>query len=224
MPLTAQKQAPAVTFDEIRALVRNDLPSLPAYVSAEGFDGLRNWLAAAQNKAQPSIRHPRLALFASGGDIQAAAATLTPMAQEANADLQVYELGSESADLTEHEAAHALCYGMMAVQPGVDLLAVAALSPSGMAITSDPFDALLKHGTLEIAAIAGAMIAARLARIPVLVEGDGAKAAAALLEALNPGGASHGRDVQDIVAGSAKLPAGGQSALAIALLKVLAKA
>jgi nicotinate-nucleotide--dimethylbenzimidazole phosphoribosyltransferase len=56
---------------------------------------------------------------------------------------------------------------------------------------SDPLDVLRRLGGREIAAIAGAILAARTQRVPVLLDGFVVSAAAAALHALNPGALDH---------------------------------
>jgi nicotinate-nucleotide--dimethylbenzimidazole phosphoribosyltransferase len=56
---------------------------------------------------------------------------------------------------------------------------------------SDPFEVLRCLGGLEIAAIAGAVIAARLARTPVVLDGYTCTAAAAVLHAADPRALDH---------------------------------
>lgn len=56
---------------------------------------------------------------------------------------------------------------------------------------ADPLEVLRRLGGREIAAIAGAIVAARLARIPVLLDGYIACAAAAVLQAQAPGALDH---------------------------------
>lgn len=56
---------------------------------------------------------------------------------------------------------------------------------------TDPLEALRCLGGLELAAIAGAVIACRLARIPVLLDGYASTAAAAVLHAVDPGLLDH---------------------------------
>src|SRR5690606_15759490 len=137
---------------------------------AGGFGGARQWLAAVRHPAMPVVRHPRICLFTASGmpDL----GPVTEPAREANADLKVYEIG-QGPPASLAAAAHAAAYGMMAVQPGVDLVAVAALS-RGAGVAGDPLETLLKTGA-DVAALLGCVIAARLARIPVLAEGPGAR-------------------------------------------------
>jgi nicotinate-nucleotide--dimethylbenzimidazole phosphoribosyltransferase len=59
------------------------------------------------------------------------------------------------------------------------------------AAMSDPFEVLRCVGGLEIAAIAGAILAARLARTPVLLDGFTSTAAAAVLHAADPSSIDH---------------------------------
>ncbi|MCM2292943.1 nicotinate-nucleotide--dimethylbenzimidazole phosphoribosyltransferase [Allorhizobium sp. BGMRC 0089] len=56
---------------------------------------------------------------------------------------------------------------------------------------SDPLEILRRLGGREIAAMAGAILAARIERIPVLIDGYVATAAAAILKAANPSALDH---------------------------------
>ena len=56
---------------------------------------------------------------------------------------------------------------------------------------SDPLEVLRRVGGRELAAMAGAIIAARHARVPVIVDGYVATAAAAVLFAIDPGAVDH---------------------------------
>jgi nicotinate-nucleotide--dimethylbenzimidazole phosphoribosyltransferase len=55
----------------------------------------------------------------------------------------------------------------------------------------DPLEVLRRLGGLELAAIAGAVIAARMARTPVLLDGFACTAAAAVLAKIDPGLIDH---------------------------------
>jgi len=55
----------------------------------------------------------------------------------------------------------------------------------------DPFEALRRLGGYEIAAIAGAVIACRMARIPVVLDGFACTAAAAVLHGMAPAALDH---------------------------------
>lgn len=55
----------------------------------------------------------------------------------------------------------------------------------------DPFEVLRRLGGREIAAMAGAILAARMQRIPVIVDGFVASSAAAILHAANPAALDH---------------------------------
>lgn len=56
---------------------------------------------------------------------------------------------------------------------------------------NDPFEVLRRLGGREIAAMAGAILAARMERIPVIVDGFVASSAAAILHAANPAALDH---------------------------------
>jgi nicotinate-nucleotide--dimethylbenzimidazole phosphoribosyltransferase len=174
--------------------------------------------------------------FVAGG---AAVNQITAMV---DGDLRVYEmaLGQPTADFTQGPAmdeatcARAIAYGMMAVEQGVDLLALGEMGignttsaaavchalyggapedwtgpgtgVSGAAYDAklaavaagvaanraalgeplpDPLHVLRCLGGQELAAIAGAVLAARQARIPVLLDGYTSCAAAAVLHAID---------------------------------------
>jgi nicotinate-nucleotide--dimethylbenzimidazole phosphoribosyltransferase len=55
----------------------------------------------------------------------------------------------------------------------------------------DPFEVLRRLGGREVAAMAGAILAARMNRVPVIVDGYVATAAAAILHAANPAALGH---------------------------------
>ena len=81
---------------------------------------------------------------------------------------------------------------------GVDAAGVArkaAVVSSAMELhggaVGDPLEALRRVGGLELAAIAGAVLAARMARTPVILDGFACCAAAAVLHALDPGALDH---------------------------------
>jgi len=222
------------------------------------------WLATWQGKHPPVLRRPRTAVFAANHGVAARGVSAYPAAvtaqmvanfvaggaavnqlcQSVDADLRVYEMALESPtrDFTagpamdEAECAKAMAYGMMAVEPGIDVL---ALGEMGIANTTaaaalcgalfggggtewvgpgtgvagsalahkiavvdealalhrpalgDPFEALRRLGGLEMAAIAGAIMAARLGRVPVLLDGYACTAAAAVLFAADPRALDH---------------------------------
>lgn len=213
------------------------------------------WLATWQGQATPAIRHPRVAVFAGNHGVAVAkgvsafpvavtaqmvknfvagGAAVNQLCRAADSDLRVYEMGLDepTADFTEGPAmsdeacARAMAYGMMAVEPGVDLLCVGemgignttagaalclalfggdaadwtgpgtgvagdALSRKVAAVRQavevngpamiDPFEVLRCLGGVELAAIVGAVMAARMARVPVLLDGFTCTAAAAVL-------------------------------------------
>jgi len=70
-------------------------------------------------------------------------------------------------------------------------VAAAVARAAGEADLSDPLEALRQLGGRETAALVGAILAARVQKIPVLLDGYAAGAAAAVLHALDPGLIAH---------------------------------
>ena len=222
------------------------------------------WMATWQGRHPPTAAHPRTAVFAGNhgvarqgvsaypADVTAqmvanfvdGGAAVNQLCRAVDADLRVYEMALEepTADFTaapamqDEDCALAIAYGMMAVEPGVDLLAVgemglanttsaAALAyalwggeaqdwvgpgtgVAGAALankiavvergvqlhtraTKEPFELLARLGGRELAAIVGAVLAARRARAPVLLDGYAATAAASVLHAVDPRALDH---------------------------------
>jgi nicotinate-nucleotide--dimethylbenzimidazole phosphoribosyltransferase len=170
--------------------------------------------------------------FTAGG------AAVNQICKSVDADLRVFEMAldhptqdfTKGPAMTDEECARAMAYGMMAVEPGIDVLALGEMGianttaaaalclalfggaaaewvgpgtgvsgaplqrktevvAAGVAFhrahLSDPFEALRRLGGHELAAIAGAVIAARMARIPVILDGFACTAAASVLYALD---------------------------------------
>ncbi|HLI21115.1 MAG TPA: nicotinate-nucleotide--dimethylbenzimidazole phosphoribosyltransferase [Stellaceae bacterium] len=222
------------------------------------------WMASWQGKHPPSCVHPRAAVFAGNHGVAKLGVSAYPaevtvqmvknfvdggaavnqLCRAVDADLRVYEMALDepTADFTqepamsEEECAMALAYGMMAVEPGIDLLAVgemgignttaaaalaAALYGGGAALwvgpgtgvdsagiarkiavvdqgvalhqkaAKDGFDLLRRLGGRELAAMVGAIMAARMARVPVLIDGYASSAAAATLAAVDARALDH---------------------------------
>jgi nicotinate-nucleotide--dimethylbenzimidazole phosphoribosyltransferase len=228
------------------------------------LEELAIWLATWQARHPPVLDHPRVAVFAGNHGVAARGVSAYPAAVTAqmvanfvaggaainqlcrvvDADLRVYEMSLdqptgdivEGPAMSEAECARAMAYGMMAVEPGIDALAlgemgignttaaaalclglfggeaelwtgpgtgvvgpaldakrrvVAAAAARHRPAARDPFDLLRRLGGLELAAIAGAVMAARLGRVPVVLDGFTATAAAAVLLAADPHALDH---------------------------------
>jgi len=226
------------------------------------------WLATWQGRNPPAVERPYAAVFAGNHGIAAKGVSAYPpevtvqMVQNfinggaavnqlcslANADLRVYEMAleeptgdiSEGPAMEEEDCAKAMAYGMMAVESGIDVLALgemgignttaaaaiccglyggaaadwvgpgtglnadrvaakARLVDQAIALhrddpgnpLGDPLEVLRRLGGRELAAIAGAIVAARMARTPVLLDGYACTAAAAVLHAMEPSAIDH---------------------------------
>lgn len=187
--------------------------------------GLQDWMAAVRGK-RAALRHPRIALFA-GQETQARIThlqkgtdPLCALSEDINSDLQVYELpdgtGSDRA-----AQLHALTYGMMAVQPGLDALAISGLNNSDVPVFAN-LDDLLASARADVAAALGAVIAARLARVPVLASGVMMNSVIALMERIKAGNAAHIVDVTPMLGVLAGDDSAVNCALALGQAKHLA--
>jgi nicotinate-nucleotide--dimethylbenzimidazole phosphoribosyltransferase len=132
--------------------------------------------------------------------------------------LRVLELAPDmphdvSVDWSERDCMGAIAFGMEATASGGDLLGLSDLAPGNekqakriikscrdlledetQAGDIKPFlQVLREHGGREIAAVVGALIAARSRRLPVLIEGWGALAAFILLRSMNEEYVAHAR-------------------------------
>jgi nicotinate-nucleotide--dimethylbenzimidazole phosphoribosyltransferase len=218
------------SFADIRA-VAAACPPAPTPGAGPAADPARApaaWLGSWQGRDPPRLDRLRIALFAAAhgstlaDDPGALAETrarmaalverrdpLADAAERLDADLRLYDLALDrpSADrrrgpaLSEGEAARALAYGMMAVEDGLDLVLLGAVSAgadeAAAALSraldggADPLAALAREGGADIAALLGAVIAARMAGTPALALDAAAGAARRLAAGLLPGGAGH---------------------------------
>lgn len=228
------------------------------------LEELAAWLARWQGRHPPRIDRPRVCVFAGNHGVAARGVSAYPAEVTAqmvrnfidggaainqlcklfDADLRVYEMAldhptrdfTEGPALTGEECARAAAYGMMAMEPGIDLLClgemgianttaaaalchalyggaaadwvgpgtgaagavlarkvetVAAGVARNRAAMTDPFEILRCVGGHELAAIAGGILAARLAHVPVLLDGYASTAAAAIVHAARPDALDH---------------------------------
>ena len=228
------------------------------------LEELTIWLATWQARHPPRLDRPRTVVFAGNHGVSARGVSAYPASVTAqmvqnfiaggaavnqlcrvfDAGLKIYEMNLDTPTgdivvepaMSEEECAKAIAYGMMAVEPGIDALALgemgignttaaaalcaglfggtaelwtgpgtgvagAALEAKRRAVEDavarhrpaarDPFDMLRRLGGLELAAIAGAVMAARLGRVPVVLDGFASTAAAAVLFAADPHALDH---------------------------------
>jgi nicotinate-nucleotide--dimethylbenzimidazole phosphoribosyltransferase len=109
------------------------------------------------------------------------------------------------------------------------LLPTAVEAPAGPAVEAvllhrshlaDPLETLRRLGGRETAALAGAILAARMERVPVILDGRAALAAAAVVSRLSPGATAHCRVADsggDAVADAAALALGFTPILQVGL-------
>lgn len=250
------RDLPGPDLDAQTHVVRRQVELTKPPGSLGRLEELAEWLACWQGRAQPRIERPRVAVFAGTHGVARrgvsayppevtqqmvrnflnGGAAINQLAGAIDADLRIYELDLDhpTGDITQGPAmqeartANAMAYGMMAAEPGIDILCLGemgigntttaaalcaalfggtgkdwagpgtgvqgaalankiavideALARHRDAITArDPLTLLASVGGEEFAAIAGAIVAARMGRIPVLLDGYACTAAAAVL-------------------------------------------
>jgi nicotinate-nucleotide--dimethylbenzimidazole phosphoribosyltransferase len=178
--------------------------------------------------------------------VAAGDAAISRAAAHLGAGLDVYDLALNrplpappAAAMSERECAATMAFGMEVLAKQPDMLVLVGVGPGADASAqsvigaietggSDPLEALRRLGGRESAAVAGAIIAARTQRIPVLIDGLPALAAATALRAHDPGSIDHVRWAGSGGTTSLDLPelgvtrADGTAALAVLCLIKLA--
>jgi nicotinate-nucleotide--dimethylbenzimidazole phosphoribosyltransferase len=228
------------------------------------LEGIVEWLAAWQQRPQPRVERPVVAVFAGNHGVVAQGVAAYPQAVTAqmvanfqndgaavnqicktfDLGLKVFELALEvpteditqTAALSERDCAATMAYGMEAIANGCDLLCVGEMGIGNTTIAAalahglfggkaqdwvgpgtgvdeeglkrkadavkraialhrdhltDPLEVLRRLGGRELAAMAGAILGARMNRVPVLIDGYVATAAAAVLFKANPKALDH---------------------------------
>jgi len=260
--LIGEMPAPDVAAVEATRAREGELTKPPGALGR--LEEITEWVAAWQGRHPPNVTHARVAVFAGNHGVAARGVSAFPaevtaqmvqnfvaggaavnqLTEIADADLRVYEMALETptADFTqgpalsEADCAKAVAYGMMAVEAGVELIALGEMGianttsaaaichalyggnardwvgpgtgvagealaakvaavEAGIAVNrellDDPLQLLRALGGHEIAAIIGAIIAARLAGVPVLLDGYTCTAAAAVLHAIDEHALDH---------------------------------
>ncbi len=212
--------APGASLAEIRGLLDGmpEAAPLPAPLPDDPdlLQTLHAWLSSWQARAAPSLARPRAALYLGCYDdratgeaetiaakVQAGDAPVLRLCREFDVDLRLYEMAAGAAgELDDAACATAMAYGMMSVEDGLDFLCVSGLGPgvdaAGLALADavfaergDPLDVLRRQGGHALAGLAGAVIAARIARVPVMLDGLAAAAAGVVLHRLDESALDH---------------------------------
>jgi len=257
-------QLPDADSDAARAAATREAQLTKPAGALGRLEEIAAWMAAWQGRHPPRIDHPRVCVFAGNHGVAARGVSAYPaevtaqmvqnfiaggaavnqLCRVVDADLRVYEMALDrpTADfcqgpaMSNEDCAGAIAYGMMAVEPGVDLLAVGEMGianttaaaaiclalyggdaadwtgpgtgvgadglirkqktvaqgvAANHAAMTDPLEVLRCLGGQEMAAMAGAILAARLAHVPVLLDGFVGTAAAATLHAFDAKSLDH---------------------------------
>lgn len=155
------------------------------------------WQHLANWRGGKAVTHPRKVFYVASYGAQAAETTKKYAAQMAqgehaatrlgalgNCDVRVYEmdLDKPAAPLNENTAAHAISYGLLAVEEGIDLLLLGTLSAGAektmielneklqQAKTADVLPLFAVSGGVDLCAALGAALSARMALVPVIAD------------------------------------------------------
>ena len=253
------KELPGPDLESLKKFTLHDAQLTKPMGSLGKLETLVEWLTSWQAQYPPSLNHPRTSVFAGNHGVAKygvsafpssvtsemvknfveGGAAVNQLCKTFDADLRVYELGLEhpTSDftkepaMTEEDCVRAMAYGMMAIEPGLDVVCLGEMgignTTSAAAVsmglfggkaeewvgrgtgitpktlekkiklvqaavdfhlpqTEDPLSIFAALGGLELAAIIGTIIAARLARVPVILDGFACTASAAVLFALDP--------------------------------------
>ncbi|MBL8637950.1 MAG: nicotinate-nucleotide--dimethylbenzimidazole phosphoribosyltransferase [Alphaproteobacteria bacterium] len=234
---------PLPELEEIYALIGSQTP----FCSGKQVKTAPEWLIQIWQSSQGDkgeIIHPRLSLFVSHHGLAnthsqtevdsyvhqcaSGSARLNHMVEIGNTDFRLYEMDTSHPSgnplkgeeaLPANDLVRAMAYGMMAVEPEIDLLAAsgfgAGSAESAEAICSahtgnrnsvenltiaglikanhdqKGLNALGAIGGKEIAALCGVILATHMARIPVLLEGMSGLAALLIMAHENESLAAH---------------------------------
>lgn len=139
--------------------------------------------------------------------VASGAAAVARLASAQGAGLEAFDLAidrpigeiTNGPALGDREAAATMAFGMEVLAKQPDLLMLSEIAPAGgpnaMAVAKealhgdgkrDGLEIIRDLGSREIAAAAGAILGARIQKIPVLLDGFGACAAAAALRSIEP--------------------------------------
>ena len=146
--------------------------------------------------------------------IAAGSAPSSRLAQAAGAGLEAFDLAIDrpigdiakgEPALGERECAATMAFGMEVLAKQPDILLLGEIVPEGSdtaeavaSAAAQGLDAIRQFGGREVAAAAGAILGARIQRIPVILDGAGPRAAAQALIAVAPHAADHCWDADDL--------------------------
>ena len=156
------------------------------------------WQHLAEWRGGKAVTHPRQVFYAASYRTQTAEVTKKYVAQMAqgehaatrlgalgNCDVRVYEMDLNmpcAAALNESTAAHAISYGLLAVEEGIDLLLLGTLSAGAEKImtelneklqqakAADVLQLFAAMGGVDLCAALGAALSARMALVPVIAD------------------------------------------------------
>jgi hypothetical protein len=190
----------SVTFAELHTMMQARPKRPGAPVKSPAFlapDENRLWTHLMTWRNNKPVAHPRQVFYAASYGAEQATLTRKAVTQMSkgehpathlgaltNSDVRVYEMDLDAsyAALSENEAAHAVSYGLLAVEEGTDLLLLGTLSVGaaeaitalnkkiGQAKAENVFVLFAASGGVDLCAALGAAMAARMANVPVIAD------------------------------------------------------
>lgn len=190
-------------FDDIRALIEGLKPVEKP--TGDMLENLSGTFRAVSGKKL--MLKPFCILFYTAKSTKNSEHTLTKAKLKAASDGSAkinklcahFDIGLKAFDLaidhpleefSEQECVATIAYGMEALAGEPDLVILSSYSEGETAVCTSLED-LRQKGGRDIAAILGAIIAARIQNVPVIAEGQAAKTALTILAAINPHSCDH---------------------------------
>src|SRR5207237_1139078 len=152
------------------------------------LEELAAWLAIWQGRHPPTLNHPRTIVFAGNHGVAARGVSAYPAAVTAQMVQNFIAGGAAVNQLCKTIDADLRVYEMNLDTPTGDIV-------EGPAMTQEECGRAIAYGMMAVEpgidAMAGAILAARMGRVPVVLDGFCAGAAAAVLYAADPRALDH---------------------------------
>lgn len=190
------KRSETPTLNPLTEIIQliNSIEKIPTNSSQAQKPENLQWLENITKQPAKMLNHASICIFIANHTPQSPTTAnhihqcrtgghkLAHLAEHAHCDLRLYEITPDNSHLpqisTAEDIGRALAYGMISVEEGTDFYAGATYGEESAAKVQklvlsglNGLESLVTFNLPEIAALCGAIIATRLAGIPILLEG-----------------------------------------------------